>query len=312
MLRGDVWICGPHRIACGDALAMQTWDKLMQGEMADLCITDPPYNVAYESKLAGSIKNDNMKDSAFRQFLLDAHIAMFAVMKPGAPIYVAHSDTEGLNFRSTFRDAGFKLSGCLIWRKNALVLGRSDYQWQHEPILYGWKPGAAHRWYGGRKLTTIVDYGESGPVQKLEDGRWAIRVGDSTLIVSGDAMLEEVPSSVIYHEKPSRSELHPTTKPVGLWERLMRSSARPGDIVIDSFSGSGTTLIAADRMGMIARVVELDPKFVDVAVRRWEQYTGRTAVHAVTGAPFPKEGEYRSVAETATDPLDYLDDGEVF
>lgn len=311
-VEGDVWICGPHRIACGDALAMQTWDKLMQGEMADLCITDPPYNVAYESKLAGSIKNDNMKDSAFRQFLLDAHIAMFAVMKPGAPIYVAHSDTEGLNFRSTFRDAGFKLSGCLIWRKNALVLGRSDYQWQHEPILYGWKPGAAHRWYGGRKLTTIVDYGESGPVQKLEDGRWAIRVGDSTLIVSGDAMLEEVPSSVIYHEKPSRSELHPTTKPVGLWERLMRSSARPGDIVIDSFSGSGTTLIAADRMGMIARVVELDPKFVDVAVRRWEQYTGRQAVHAVTGAPFPKEGEYRSVAETATDPLDYLDDGEVF
>lgn len=311
-VEGDVWICGPHRIACGDALAMQTWDKLMQGEMADLCITDPPYNVAYESKLAGSIKNDNMKDSAFRQFLLDAHIAMFAVMKPGAPIYVAHSDTDGLNFRSTFRDAGFKLSGCLIWRKNALVLDRSDYQWQHEPILYGWKPGAAHRWYGGRKLTTIVDYGESGPVQKLEDGRWAIRVGDSTLIVSGDAMLEEVPSSVIYHEKPSRSELHPTTKPVGLWERLMRSSARPGDIVIDSFSGSGTTLIAADRMGMIARVVELDPKFVDVAVRRWEQYTGRTAVHAVTGAPFPKEGEYRSVAETATDPLDYLDDGEVF
>lgn len=300
-VEGDIWVCGPHRIACGDALVMDTWDKLMQGELADLCITDPPYNVAYESKLTGSIKNDNMKDSAFHQFLLDAHIAMFAVMKAGAPIYVAHSDTEGLNFRSTFRDAGFKLSGCLIWRKNALVLGRSDYQWQHEPILYGWKPGAAHRWYGGRKLTTIVDYGESGPVQKLEDGRWAIRVGDSTLIVSGDAMLEEVPSSVIYHEKPSRSELHPTTKPVGLWERLMRSSARPGDIVIDSFSGSGTTMIAADRMGMIARVVELDPKFVDVAVRRWEQYTGRQAVHAVTGAPFPKDGGVRDESPIATD-----------
>lgn len=307
-VEGDIWVCGPHRIACGDALAMNTWDKLMQGELADLCITDPPYNVAYESKLAGSIKNDDMKDSAFRQFLLDAHIAMFAVMKAGAPIYVAHSDTEGLNFRSAFRDAGFKLSGCLIWRKNSLVLGRSDYQWQHEPILYGWKPGAAHRWYGGRKLTTIVDYGETGPVQKLEDGRWAIRMGDSTLIVSGEATLEEVPSSVIYHEKPSRSELHPTTKPVGLWERLMRSSARPGDIVIDSFSGSGTTMIAADRMGMIARVVELDPKFVDVAVRRWEQYTGRTAVHAVTGEPFPKEGD----ARTATDPVSPDVDGDVF
>lgn len=308
-VEGDIWVCGAHRIMCGDSLSIDAWDKLMRGEMADLCITDPLYNVAYESKLTGSIKNDDMKDSAFRQFLLDAYVAMFSVMKPGAPIYVAHSDTEGLNFRSAFRDAGFKLSGCLIWRKNALVLGRSDYQWQHEPILYGWKPGAAHRWYGGRKLTTIVDHGEGGPVQKLDDGRWAIRVGDSTLIVSGEATLEEVPGSVIYHEKPSRSELHPTTKPIGLWERLMRSSARPGDIVIDSFSGSGTTMIAADRLGMIARVAELDPKFVDVAVRRWEMYTGRVAVHAVTGEPFPRVGGFRS----AVLPAEEIDgDDDVF
>lgn len=272
----------------------------MGTERADLCITDPPYNVAYESKLTGSIKNDDMSDVAFRAFLLDSYNAMFAMMKPGSAIYVAHADTEGLNFRSTFREAGFKLSGCLIWRKNALVLGRSDYQWMHEPILYGWKPGSRHRWHGGRKLTTIVEYGEGGPIRKLDDGRYAITVGDQVIVVSSDATVEEHLGSVIFHEKPSRSELHPTTKPIGLWEKLMRPSGRPGDIVMDPFSGSGTTLIAADRMGMIARVSELDPKFVDVAVLRWQHLTGRRAVHAVTGEEFPREGTKR--LHVPTDP----------
>lgn len=303
---GDIWVCGPHRVACGDSCTQPLWDRLMGSERADLCITDPPYNVDYESKLAGKIKNDSMKDAEFRAFLLAAYEVMFEVMKPGAPVYVAHADTEGLNFRSAFRDAGFKLSGCLIWRKNSLVLGRSDYQWQHEPILYGWKPGAAHRWYGGRKRTTVVDYGESGPVRRMEDGRWAITVGDSVLIVDGQATLEEVPGSVVYHDKPSRSELHPTTKPVGLWEKLMKPSSRPGDIVIDQFSGSGTTLIAADRMGLIARVADLDPKFVDVAVRRWEMLTGRRAVNMDTGELFPADGESRGdaapVVEAAPSP----------
>ena len=309
---GDIWVCGPHRIGCMDSTSIDDWDRLMQGERADLCITDPPYNVAYESKLAGSIKNDDMSDSNFRAFLLDAYTAMFAMMKPGAPIYVAHADTEGLNFRSTFREAGFKLSGCLIWKKNSLVLGRSDYQWMHEPILYGWKPGAAHRWYGGRKLTTIVDHGEGGPIRQREDGSWVITVGDQVLVVSGEATLEESPSSVIYHEKPSRSELHPTTKPVGLWEKLMRPSARAGDIVIDPFSGSGTTLISADRMGMIARVAELDPKFVDVAVVRWQQYTGRRAVHAVTGELYPLEGERRPDPDAVPEAVEGVDDSDLF
>lgn len=294
---GDIWSCGPHRILCGDCSDMVLIDRLMQGEVADLCVTDPPYNVAYESKLAGKIKNDDMSDAEFRRMLRGWYDTMFAVMKPGAPIYVAHADAEGLNFRAEFRAAGFKLSGCLIWRKQSLVLGRSDYQWQHEPILYGWKPGAAHRWYGGRKRTTIVEYGEHGPVRRLEDGRWAITVGDTVLVVDGHATIEEAPGSVIFHDKPSRSELHPTTKPVGLWEKLMRPSSRPGDVIIDWFSGSGTTMIAADRMGLVARVSELDPKFVDVAVRRWEALTGRRAVHAVTGVPFPREGEVRQDAE---------------
>lgn len=290
---GDVWQCGPHRIACGDCADPALVTALMGGELADLCVTDPPYNVAYESELAGSIKNDSMADAEFRKMLGGWYKSMYSVMKAGAPIYVAHADTEGLNFRDAFRDAGFKLSGCLIWRKNSLVLGRSDYQWQHEPILYGWKPGAKHRWFGGRKRTTVVEWGESGPVRRLADGRWAITVGDSVLVVDGQATLEEHPGSVIYHDKPSRSELHPTTKPVGLWEKLMKPSSRPGDVVIDWFSGSGTTMIAADRMGLIARVIDLDEKFVDVAVRRWEMLTGRRAVHAITGEPFPADGQPR-------------------
>lgn len=221
---------------------------------------------------------------------------MFAVMAPGAPLYVAHADTEGYNFRGAAIDAGFKLSGCLIWCKNSLVLGRSDWQWRHEPVLYLWKPGARHFWYGGRKRTTIIEYGDGNPFQRLDDGRWSINVGGKTLVVSGDAEVEEHPGSVIYHDKPSRSELHPTTKPVPLWMKFIEPSSRPGDLVIDPFSGSGTTLIACEMSGRRARVCDLDPKFADVAVRRWEMFTGRRAVHAETGEMFPRDGEVRADA----------------
>lgn len=311
---GDIWVMGAHRIGCMDSLSIPAWDLLMGGIQADLCVTDPPYNVAYEggTKDKLTIINDSMSDVAFRQFLVDAHEAMYAVMKPGAPVYVAHSDTEGLNFRAALKEAGFKLSGCLIWQKNSLVMGRSDYQWKHEPILYGWKPGAAHKWYGGRKLTTVVEYGDSAPFTKLPDGRWSINAGGATLILSGDVKVEEAaPGSIIYHDKPTRSDLHPTTKPVGLWEKLIAPSSRPGDVVIDSFSGSGTTVLACERMGRVARVAELDPRFVDVAVRRWEQYTGLRAVHAITGELFPADGESRAAGNDNI-AVNSEDDGEPF
>jgi len=289
---GDVWVLGPHRVACGDSTDVGVWDKVMQGELADACWCDPPYNVAYNSKLAGSIKNDDMGDSEFLDLLRGMFGAMFSVMKPGAAIYVAHADTEGLNFRRAFREAGFKLSGCIIWRKDSLVLGRSDYQWMHEPILYGWKPGSAHKWFGGRKQTTIAEYGNTGPVKQAADGRWVIEIGDTVLVVDGDAKIEESPSSVVFHEKPKRSADHPTMKPVGLIEKQLRFSARPGDIVIDCCGGSGSTMMAAERLGMCARLVELDPKFVDVECQRYFDYTGRVPVHAETGEPFPvKRGE---------------------
>lgn len=320
-VEGDVWVLGPHRLACGSSLSLEDWDRLMQGERADLCAMDPPYNVDIGGKnealdradkgnrgKTGGILNDKMADADFYRFLSDMYVAVFAQMKPGAPVYVAHADTEGVNFRKAFIEAGFKLQSCLIWKKNIHVLGRSDYQWIHEPILYGWKPGSAHRWYGGRKNTSVIDLGEGSPFTQLEDGRWQIKVGDSVMVVSGDAMVEQVPSSIIYEPKPAKSGLHPTQKPVALMERLMKHSARSGDIVIDAFGGSGTTLIAADRLGMCARLMELDPKFVDVICRRYWQYTGRRPVHAATGEPFPEEGEERA----APPALDDAPDGDVF
>ncbi len=154
---GDVWTLGRHRLVCGDSTDPATFDTLMDGKKANLVITDPPYNVNYEGS-AGKIKNDNMANDAFYQFLLDAFKNTEAAMDNEASIYVFHADTEGLNFRRAFADAGFNLSGCCIWKKQSLVLGRSPYQWQHEPVLFGWKKKGKHKWYAGRKETTIWEY----------------------------------------------------------------------------------------------------------------------------------------------------------
>lgn len=274
---GDVWVMGPHRLICGDSTDVGVLDRLTQRALVDVCWTDPPYNVAYESG-AGKIANDNLDDKEFRDFLGSAMVVAFTALKPGASIYVAHADTEGLNFRAAFRAAGFKLSGCLVWDKGSLVLGRSDYQWQHEPILYGWKPGSRHRWYGGRKLTTMIDLGKSSPFTRMDDGRFQIRIGDQVLVIDGTANVEELVPSLVHEPKPKRSDSHPTMKPVALIERMLRNSARPGDLVLDLFGGSGSTMIAAERMGMCARLVELDPRYCDVIVKRYEEYTGRRAV----------------------------------
>lgn len=154
---GDVWTLGRHRLVCGDSTKKETYDTLMDGKKANLVLTDPPYNVNYEGT-AGKIKNDHMANDAFYQFLLDAFTNMEAVMADDASIYVFHADTEGLSFRRAFVDAGFYLSGCCIWKKNSLVLGRSPYQWIHEPVLFGWKKSGKHVWYAGRKETTVWEY----------------------------------------------------------------------------------------------------------------------------------------------------------
>lgn len=281
---GDVWILGKHRVMCGDATDAEAIGALCAGHVHAVW-TDPPYNVAYEGS-AGSILNDDMPTEDFRRLLLMAFRAAHHQLRPGGPIYVAHADTEGLTFRAAFRDAGFKLSGCLVWVKPSLVLGRSDYQWRHEPILYGWKPGAAHQWYGGRDKTTVRERAGVG-LRAMPDGSIQLDVGDQTVVITGENLsMQTVDGSVLRFEKPSRNAEHPTMKPVELILEMLENSTRPGQVVLDPFGGSGSTLIACHRSGRRARLMELDPKFCDVIVDRWQAVTGQKAVREAAGVRF--------------------------
>ncbi|HML56682.1 MAG TPA: site-specific DNA-methyltransferase [Solidesulfovibrio magneticus] len=284
---GEVWRLGRHRLLCGDATAPEAYAALLGGERPELCLTDPPYNVAVEGR-AGKILNDDMSAAAFRQFLGRVFDCLYVALADGASVYVAHSDTEGLTFRESFTAAGFRLASCLIWRKNVHVLGRSDYHWQHEPILYGWKPTGAHGWFGGRRQSTILE-ALPGAVL-LPDGRVQIPAGDDVYLVSGqDLAVEVAPGSIVSVNKPSRNDEHPTMKPVALLERLLRNSSRPGGLVIDPFGGSGSTLMACEGLGRVCRTIELDPRFCDVIVRRWQDHTGGVTV-GLDGRPFPAGG----------------------
>ena len=248
---GDVWLCGKHRVMCGDSTSVDDLAKLADGALVDMWLTDPPYNVAYEggTKEKLTIKNDSMSDNQFRQFLRDAYTAADTVMKPGAVFYIWHADSEGYNFRGAAKDAGWTVRQCLIWKKSSMVLGRQDYQWKHEPCLYGWKDGAAHTWASDRKQTTILEF-----------------------------------------EKPSRNGEHPTMKPVALFEYQLLNNTKGEDAVLDSFGGSGTTMIAAEKNGRIARLMELDPRYVDVIVKRWQDYTGKKATREADGVAFDEVG----------------------
>jgi DNA modification methylase len=229
---GDVWTLGRHRLVCGDSTKAETYTTLMDGVKANLVITDPPYNVNYEGS-AGKIKNDNMAGEKFYEFLLAAFKNMESVMAADASIYVFHADTEGLNFRRAFADAGFYLSGCCIWKKQSLVLGRSPYQWQHEPVLYGWKKNGKHQWYTGRKETTIWEF-----------------------------------------DKPKKNGDHPTMKPIPLLAYPIQNSSMANSVVLDSFGGSGSTLIACEQTDRICHIIELDEKFCDVIVNRYIEQVG--------------------------------------
>ena len=219
---GDVWILGEHRVICGDATHAVVLDRLLEGALVDLVWTDPPYNVAYGGKAemlnayekghrnTARILNDDLAAPDFRLFLRMLFRGITAVLKPGSAVYVAHAETERANFTREFTAAGFKLAGVVIWKKNAMVLGRSDYQWIHEPILYGWKPGAAHRWYGGRKNVTVEQLGAGPPFVQRDDGKWELTVGSAAFIVDGDAKVEQLATSVVYEDKPRTNDVHPT------------------------------------------------------------------------------------------------------
>jgi DNA modification methylase len=274
---GDVWTMGRHRLVCGDSTDAATmYATLGGGVLVDAVWTDPPYNVD-EKSAAGKIENDHMPDADFRAFLARSFHAMAAAMRPGAAIYVAHSDTGGDAFRRAFMESGFKLAACLIWRKNALVLSRGDYHWQHEPILYGWKPGGKHAWYGGRAKTTVVEF-DAPPFVKLDDGSWQIRTDDHVLVVRGKGVtVEAVASTVVFEDRPRASAEHPTMKPVRLVRRMLANSTKRGDRVLDPFSGSGSTLMACESLGLVGHFVELNEAFADSSVRRWEAETGKRA-----------------------------------
>ena len=247
VVEGDVWLLGKHRLMCGDSTSINALEQLCDGQLVDMWITDPPYNVSYTGKTqdALTIQNDQMEDEPFRQFLMDSCVAADAVMKSGAVFYIWHADSEGYNFRGACKDAGWEVRQCLIWKKSSLVMGRQDYHWKHEPCLYGWKEGAAHLWAADRKQTTILEF-----------------------------------------DRPNRSSDHPTMKPVELFEYQMLNNTKGSDLVLDSFAGSGTTLIACEKNNRIARVMELDPKYCDVIINRWQDFTGQQAVHESSGKKF--------------------------
>lgn len=284
---GDVWKLGNHRLVCGDCTCLHMIEKLMDGKRADMIFTDPPYNVNYQGgtddKL--TIANDNMDADDFNDLLSSAFTSMFIAAKEGAAIYVCHADSEGSNFRGALEDAGWMVKQCLIWAKNTFVLGRQDYQWQHEPIWYGWKPGAAHRFYGGRKQGTIVDVAYPVEINKGvgENGETQIRIGgglsDIVLEVTGDVNVisTENTSTILKVAKPARNGEHPTMKPIALCGKCIANSSAQGDIVLDLFGGSGSTLIASEQLGRICYTTELDPKYCEVIIRRWEEFTGKKA-----------------------------------
>lgn len=236
--RGDVWILGKNRLMCGDSTQKEDVIHLMNSQEADMLLTDPPYNVDYEGKTADALKieNDNMNETEFYNFLLDSFRNMYESVKYGGSVYVFHADTEGLNFRNAFKSCGFKLAQCLVWVKNTFVMGRQDYQWRHEPILYGWKEGAGHYFVDDRKQSTVLEF-----------------------------------------DKPSRNAEHPTMKPVDLLVYLIKNSSKEDNLILDLFGGSGSTLIAAEQTKRKCYTMELDPKYCDVIVKRWETLTGEKA-----------------------------------
>ena len=231
--RGDIWTVGRHRLMCGDATSAEDVAALMDGKKANLILTDPPYGVSFKSSSGLTIQNDSMKNEEFYSFLLSAFQRMIEHLESGGAAYVFHADTEGLNFRRAFVDAGLHLAGCCIWVKDSLVLGRSDYQWQHEPVLYGFLQNGKHKWYSDRKQTTIWNFA-----------------------------------------KPKRNADHPTSKPLDLLSYPIGNSTQENAVVIDTFGGSGSTLMACEQMNRICCTMELDEKYASVILRRYVEDTG--------------------------------------
>lgn len=267
---GDLWLLGEHRLLCGDSTKSEDVDRLMGGELADLLLTDPPYNVAYEgaTKDKLTIANDNMDDASFLAFLKEALKNAFSSMRPGAAYYIWHAGTAGYEFKAALKACDITLREVLVWVKPHFRLGRQDYQWRHEPCLYGWKDGAAHYFINDRTQSTVfedtgVDY------KKLKKDELLQLVKQMTDV--------STPNTIIYEDKPTRNDIHPTMKPVKLMGRLIKNSSKQEQLVLDLFGGSGSTLIACEQLNRRCFSMEFDPKYCDAILDRWEKLTGKTA-----------------------------------
>lgn len=278
---GAVYVLGRHRLLCGDATDPDAMARLMAGETADLLLTDPPYNVDYGdrnqalnaadkgNRVDRKILNDNMGSAEFRRFLDRAFWAAAGVLRAGGAFYVFYASKEVVSFTEAANAAGLAVKQQLVWVKSAATLERQDYQWQHEPFLYGWKEGAGHDFFADRKQTTVVDVFQDNLV--MDGKRALLTLGGVTYSLDPKAVAVREPTDMVFCPKPLRSELHPTMKPVGLWRYLMGNSSRHGGIVLDPFGGSGTTIVAAEVTGRKARSAELDPHYCDVIRKRWAE-----------------------------------------
>lgn len=268
--KGDIWQLGDHFLMCGDSTGAEDVARLMDGTKADLSVTDPPYNVAYEGGTQDhlTIKNDQMSDGAFHDFLVAAFTRMNEALKPGAANYVFFACKEARNFIDAYIQAGFLYKQLLIWVKNTITLTRSDYQWQHEPCIYGWKDGAPHYFTDDRTLRTVVDeWPDFDQMDKAALREFCKRV------FNPDALATDI----VREDKPTRNAEHPTMKPIPLVGRFVRNSSQRGQSVIDLFGGSGSTLMACEQLKRQCRTMEYDPVYCDVIIARWEKYTGRKA-----------------------------------
>ena len=271
----DLWQLGDHRLLCGDSTKAEDIQRLMQGETAHLWLTDPPYNVAVKNSQGMTIANDNMASAEFRRFLDDAFRAANTVLADGTPFYIWFASKEHINFEQALNAIGLRVRQELIWNKNSFIIGRAHYQWKHEPCLYGWKGQSCRYFIDARNRASVIQETEEINIDKMmkEEMRDLLR-----------QILDDhrIPTTVINEAKPQKDEDHPTMKPVRLFGYQISNSSRAGEIVLDTFAGSGTTVIACEQLNRKARLVELDPHYCDVIIARWEKFTGKKAT-LITG-----------------------------
>lgn len=266
---GDIWQLGAHRLMCGDSTSETDIDKLIDGEKADMVVTDLPYNVAISNSQGMTIKNDNMDSNSFREFLYDCFKCLNKALKQGGAFYVWYASREHINFEGALNDAGLTVREQLIWNKNTFILGRQDYHWKHEPCLYGWKDGAPHYFVDDRTQSTVIE--DAKPEIKKMKKSELIELLQK---IYGD----KVSTTVLNEDKPAVNDMHPTMKPVKLIARQIKNSSKQKENVLDLFGGSGSTLMACEQLNRKCYMMELDPKYCDVIVKRWETFTGKKAV----------------------------------